>query len=309
MRGINAIGNDKKRSCKTYLPRPAGKIGRNRLDCRSISKTDGKQGAERQNEPSAEHVCKCVAFLEGEKIRNANAKKSQKHYREKHVAHHRPKHIEPICCMKGARRIRGARHKKNFGKVRRAASDPMDKNVAYLFLPRLPFEIQSHHVELNIGNAVGDFFHGNFSTADMRIVCEGKNQNFFHYGSILFRQSLMYSSTLWRVSQPSARDLETSIAELLLLPARAGSIEICPPKRFAISRMEYSRVSPKPKSSPSPFSPTNINPATISSTWVKFRFWVPGDTTVKGSLLSIFCRNISMTVPYAPARSPGPYTL
>src|SRR3989338_3996292 len=159
MRGINAIGNDKKRSCKTYLPRPAGKIGRNRLDCRSISKTDGKQGAERQNEPSAEHVCKCVAFLEGEKIRNANAKKSQKHYREKHVAHHRPKHIEPICCMKGAApphaargpkkrkeqtppqhhkkkpegggwgggrppAARRERHKKNFGKVRRAASDP-----------------------------------------------------------------------------------------------------------------------------------------------------------------------------------------
>lgn len=47
----------------------------------------------------------------------------------------------------------------------------------------------------------------------------------------------------------------------------------------------------------------------MSSMWVKIRRCVPGAVTGSGLPWRKSWRKISITVPYLPLRSPGPYTL
>src|SRR3989344_5332138 len=225
------------------------------------------------------------------------------------MRHHGPYRIEPLLPVEPQSLPCSQKLEQKFvPRARVPKSYAMHQNVAYLLSVRkCRTEPQANNMKLNVtrSNSICYFFDSDLCAAHVfRKICERENKNLLHARS--FRISSIYSLMLRLTLQPSAFDLVVFITEPMRLPARSGSISTFPPNICAISRTEYSRSSPSPNSSPSPICPTNTRPSTISSTWVKFRFWVPGETTPRGSPRIYFCRKISISVPYLSARSPGP---
>src|SRR3989338_7681621 len=166
---------------------------------------------------------------------------------------------------------------------------------------------QGNQVKFNVRNTVGYLFNGYLRAADARIIRKGEYKNLLHN---LADMPVIYSLRPLCGTQPSALALVISRVESMRLPCRSGSIFISPPNICATSSTEHAFGDPRPNSSPSPRSPTNTKPPIISLTWVKFRFCVPGETTVRACPASLWRLKVSMRVPYSFAgRSRGPYTL